>query len=263
MRTGIAARAWALVLCGVMAASWALPGAAQPAPQAIAVGTELPRMAQMKEGPRLYLRLREMQGVTRPIDIWRREVRFETVGGERRLHVLQSWTGPVSAPTELRLDSWFGARDFKPLTHERFFTRAEETRNEGFQFSPTGVSALASTPANTRNGFNVAFDEPAFNFETDMEMLEALPLAAGWRGRLVFYHPGGGPAAPYVFVVEGSHALPSPGGAPVDCWLVTLAAEKGDRAQASRFYVDKRSQQVLRVEQLVPDGSVIVKVRLS
>ncbi|MGM9484872.1 DUF3108 domain-containing protein [Roseateles sp. NT4] len=255
------ARAWSRVVAVVMSVVWATPGFAQSAPQAITVGTELPRMAQMKEGPRVYVRFRELKGVTRPLDIWRREVKFETVGGERRLHISQSWTGPVAAPTELRLDSWFGATDFKPLTHERFLTRAEEKRNEGFQFSPSGVTGLSTTPENTRAGFTEMFSEPAFNFETDMELLEALPLADGWRGRVMFYHPGGGPAAPYVFTVEGSRPLPGVAGT-VDCWLVTLAAEKADGGRASRFYVDKRSQQVLRVEQPWTEGSVTVKVRL-
>jgi hypothetical protein len=35
-----------------------------------------------------------------------------------------------------------------------------------------------------------------FNFETDMEFLQALPLAKGYEAQIVFHHPGGGRRRP-------------------------------------------------------------------
>jgi hypothetical protein len=233
-----------------------------PAVAHIKVGDVLPRFGMLRPGTRTYLRYRVMQGVWRPIDIWRREVSFEDRSGARRLRIVNLWTGATSAPSNLEIDSWFEVATFAPLTHERRLTRAEEVRNEGFLFAPGRVQALPTTPSNSRAEFVLETPQPVFNFETDMELLQTLPLANGYAARLRFYHPGGPPPADWVFRVVGSTRLQHAGTA-VDCWMVTMSQAENPGPNPSRFFVAKQGQGVLRVEQPQSDGSLTVKMLVA
>lgn len=249
------------VVAGLLVMAAASPSLAEPV--AITAGGPMARLATLKEGTRLYLRSLEKDGVARPMDMWRRTVKFETVDGQKRLHVTQLWTAAAPSKNQLELDSWFDADSFAPLTHERHWLRDGQTTHEGFQFAPDAVTGLARMSDNARKDFKAPLEEPAFNFETDLEMMEVLDLKKGWSGRMVFYHPGGGPAKPYIVSVAGEVSAPAPGGRAAACWLVLLDAQAEDAFPASRFFVDKITRQVLRVEQPQADGSLIVKTRLN
>lgn len=228
----------------------------------IEVGERLARFDNLTPGTRTYLRYRIMDGVWRPMDLWRREVRFEERDGQRRMRIMQSWTGSTTAPHSLRLDSWFATGTFAPISHERRFVRAEETRNEGFLFAPGRVIGLPAMPENTRASFVQESPQPTFNFETDMEMVQALPLGPGYATKIRFYHPGGAAPADYILHVTGSTSLAGPAG-PVEAWIVEEQAAVSPSGPPSRFFVAKKGQQVLRVEQPQTDGSMVVKVLLS
>jgi hypothetical protein len=229
---------------------------------AIAVGERLARFDNLTPGTRTYLRYRVLNDVWRPVDIWRREVRFDDQGGQRRLHIVQSWTGPTGAISNLDIDSWFEMGTFAPISHERRNVRAEEVRNEGFRFTPSRIDALPATPNNVRASFTLDTPRRPFNFETDMEMLQTLPLAEGYAVRLPFYHPGGSPPSDWVFRVIGSDRLNLATG-PADVWVVEMIPAEGPPVIGGRFFVAKRGQQVLRVEQPMPGGGMIVKVLID
>ena len=99
--------------------------------------------------------------------------------------------------------------------------------------------------------------EPSFNFETDSEFLQALPLAAGYEARIVFHHPGGGPPAPYVFKVTGSQVLTSSAGGKVDCWVMTTDYNRP--GTVAKFWLAKATQLLVRQEATAPDGKIMVK----
>jgi hypothetical protein len=244
-----------------VAASVPLESKAFAAPEEVKVGQALPRFEKLKPGVRRYLRHREMNGVVRSIDIWTREVRFEEREGKPLLRIVQQWTGPASAPHTLRLDSWFERGTFRPITHERFYERAEEKRNEGFRFLADKIGPLETTPGNVHKKFEMASPEATFNFETDMEFLQTLALAPGYEASIRFYHPGGPAPAAYIFKVAGAERLAGPGGEPIDCWLVTTDYNVPS-AKPARFWVSKKDQIVLKVEQVSADGSKTVKTLL-
>jgi hypothetical protein len=229
---------------------------------AVTVGERMARFENLRPGTRTYLRYRVLNGIWRPMDLWRREVRFDEQGGQRRLRIVQTWTGPVGAPSNLEIDSWFEEGTFRPLSHERRTVRAEEVRNEGFLFTPQRVQGLPSTPSNSRAEFSLDTPEPVFNFETDMEMVQTLPLANGYAARLRFYHPGGAPPSDWIFRVTGSARLPF-GSAQLDVWVVTMAAAERPDTVVTRFFVAKQGQQVVRVEQPQSTGGMVVKVLID
>jgi hypothetical protein len=248
-----------LTLLSAFAAASFIQASAIAAPVDIPLGKPLPRFEKLKPEARYYIRYRiGTDGVATPMDLQRKEVRFEEQDGRRRLRIVQHWQGPTAS---LDLDSWFEDKTFRPLTHQRDRTRDGKVTREGFRFLPDRIIGLADQPDNSRKDFEIESAEPTFNFETDLETLQTLPLKKGAEFRIVFYHPGGGAPAPYVFKVAGEEKAHFAGMA-VDCWVVTT--DYNDPARPiSRFWVAKDSQIVIRVVNPQADGTTIVKSLLS
>ncbi|WP_296948489.1 hypothetical protein [uncultured Massilia sp.] len=248
-------------LLAAFAASLGLssPFAALAAPHDVDVGTPLPRYDLLKPGAHHYLRFLRVPatGASQPIDIWMREVRFEDRDGKRQLHVVQRWDAVLPAPSVRTFDSWFEAGTFRPLTHERVLDKDGKRSVEGFAFAPDRITGLPGLADNTQKDLAVHSPEPTYNFETDIELLQALPLADGYVARINFYHPGG-KAAPqrYTFRVTGSASIAGPAG-PVDCWV--LETDYNQPGAASTFWFAKGSQLMVRQESPMPDGRVMVK----
>ncbi|WP_454762066.1 DUF3108 domain-containing protein [Caulobacter segnis] len=180
--------------------------------------------------------------------------------GVKRLHIVQHWDG--ATPGALKtLDSWFELSTFRPFTHERRTTKDGQTKVEGFAFQPDRIVGLKDLPGNAQAAYDVASPQPTFNFETDMELLQALPLAAGYEASIVFHHPGGSPPAPYVFKVTSSEVLTSSAGGKVDCWVVTTDYNRPENKPAT-FWIAKDSQVVIKNVATAPDGAVWVKTLL-
>lgn len=239
-----------------LALAAATPGWAAPTP--VTVGQPLARFDRIKPDVHRYLRYRQVGETLTPLDIWTREIRVEPdAAGVRRLHIVQHWDG--AAPGAVKtLDSWFELGTFRPFTHERRTTKDGQTKIEGFDFKPDRIVGLKDLPGNAQVAYDVASPQPAFNFETDMELLQALPLAAGYAAQIVFHHPGGGAPAPYLFKVAGSETLTGPAGGRIDCWVVTTDYNHPEWAPA-KFWLAKDSQVVVKVVSPAPDGSTWVK----
>ncbi len=241
----------------------ALPLAAHAAVHDVDVGAPLPRFDLLKPGIHHYLRFLRVPatGASQPIDIWMREIRFEEQGGKPRLRVVQRWDAVLPAPSVRTFDSWFEARTFRPLTHERVLDKDGKRTVEGFAFAPDRIAGLPGLADNTQKDLSVASSEPTYNFETDIELLQALPLAEGYAARINFYHPGG-KAAPqrYTFRVTGSATIAGPAG-PVDCWV--LKTDYNQPGTDATFWFAKGSQLMVRQESPMPDGRVMVKTLID
>ncbi|MBI1773094.1 MAG: hypothetical protein HYR68_12245 [Burkholderiales bacterium] len=100
-----------------------------------------------------------------------------------------------------------------------------------------------------------------YNFETDLEFFQTLPLATGYEARVNFYHPGS-PTAPayYSFKVAGEESIAGPTGN-VDCWLVTTDYNRP--GSVTKFWFAKQSQIMLRQEAKMPDGRTLVKTLID
>jgi len=219
------------------------------------VGTTLPRFALVKEGTHRYLRFMKQGDASMPADIWTREVKFEQADGKPLLRIRQRWDGVAPTPSVRLIDSRFEAGTFRPLTHERITERDGKRVVEGFAFAPDRITGLKELAENTQKELSVASAEPAFNFETDIEFLQALPLAPGYEARVNFYHPGG-PTPPqrYTFKVSGSATIAGPAG-PVDCWVVTTDYNKP--GSVSTFWFAKGTQLMVRQEGKVGERTLV------
>jgi hypothetical protein len=238
---------------------------AQAAVTSIDVGTPLPRFSLVKPGTHHYLRyFRTLEGANIPLDIWAREVRFEQREGKQQMHIVQRWDGAMASPTSpassKRLDSWFETATFRPLSHVRITERDGKKLVEGVVFAKEGVMGMPDLADNALKTLSVASGEPTFNFETDIEFLQALPLAEGYEASINFYHAGGPAPKRYQFKVAGSETIAGPAG-PVDCWVVTT--DYGTPGADAKFWFAKGSQLMLRQESAPRDGKVLVKTMID
>lgn len=248
----------------VLAAAAAAPlaGAARAADvDQLAVGRPLPRFDLLKAGTRTYLRSVEKDGAHIAVDVWKREVRFEDVDGVRRLHIVQRWDGTGQTPSLAERDSVFEMGTFRPLTHVRTTTRDGNRVVEGFRFTPEAITGLEGLADNSRADFSVPSSEAMYNFETDMEMLQALAWAPGYAVSIPFYHPAGGPPARYLWRVGDEAVLTGPDGAPIDCWVVETDYNSGG-ASVARFWLAKSTQQLIKMESPAPSGMLHRKTLL-
>jgi len=255
---------WVLAAFGAGAVSAASAPGARAEEARLHVGDALPRFSLLTPGVHRYVRY-QIEGEKRTvIDLWSRRVSFEQKDGRALLHLSQRWDEVNVKPggaQSLEQDSWFEPSTFRPLTHVRRVTRDDKVTQGGYRFLPDKVVGMSELPDNLRRDFSLAYAEPAYNFEYDMELLQTLPLAEGYVANIEFYDAGVDPKADrYVFKVAGSDRIRSWAGAPVDCWLVTADYNTGK--VVSRFWFDKHSQVLVREEQVQADGSTLVKALL-
>jgi hypothetical protein len=223
----------------------------------IDAGTQLPRFGLLKPGTHHYLRFLKDQGANKPLDIWEREIRFEEKDGKRLMRVRQRWDGAATTPYTVLIDSWFEPGTFRPISHERIREKDGTRVVEGFLFSPSKVTGMPDLADNTQKALVVESSEPTFNFETDMELLETLPLAEGEEFRINFYHPGGKPPPQrYSWKVVGSETIAGPAG-PVDCWVLTTDYNQPAPAAVSKFWFAKGTQVMVRQESATPKGTFV------
>jgi hypothetical protein len=233
---------------------------ANAAVQNIDVGMQLPRFALLKEGTHHYLRFVKTADANNPIDIWTREVRFEQRGGEKLMRIRQRWDAVAPAPAVRLLDSWFEPGTFRPRTHETIREQDGKRVVAGFAFAPDRVTGIADLAGNSQKDLVVESSEPTYNFETDIEFLQTLPLAEGYEAHINFYHPGGPAPQRYTWKVVGSETIAGPAG-PVDCWVLTTDYNKP--GTVSKFWFAKATQLMLRQEGAIGDGKVLVKTLID
>ena len=233
---------------------------AQAAVTPVPVGAPLARFDKIKPSVHRYLRYKQTGETVTPVDIWTREIRFEPKDGQTRLHIIQHWDS-ATTPAAKTLDSWFEVGTFAPISHVRRTTKDGQTKVEGFAFTADRVTGLTDLPDNAAKAYDVAAPGRTFNFETDMELLQALPLKAGYEASINFLHPGGGAPAPYLFKVTGSEVLSTPAGGKIDCWVMTTDYNRPEFPPA-RFWLAKDGQVMVKVVSPLPDGSAVVKVLL-
>jgi hypothetical protein len=258
------ARRRSLALVFALGVGLAAYGGAHAETQVVRVGPPPARMDLLKAGSHRYLRYEVKGGRRVAHDIWDRTIAFEQKDGRRLLHITQRWDEVNAAPgatTAIEQDSWFEPQSFRPLTHIRRVFVGPKVTVSGYAFLADKAVGLADLADNSRKDFALAYDETPFNFEYDMELIQTLPLRAGYAASIVFYDAGIDKKADrYTFKVAGSDRIEGWDGRSVDCWLVT--ADYNTRTVQSRWWVDKASQLVLREESRRDDGAMFIKTLL-
>jgi hypothetical protein len=230
-------------------------------PVLIKQGSSLPRANLLKEGTHRYLSYFHDGESNMPIDIRTRTVRFETRDGKKHMQIKQRWDGAGKVESTKWIDSWFEVDTFVPLTHQRITARDGKKLTEGFIFQPNSITGMPDLAENTQKDMSVSTLEPTFNFETDIELLQTLPLEAGYQASINFYHPGGKTAPTrYLFKVIGSETIFA-GGSMIECWIVTTDYNAPN--SIAQFWFAKNTQLLVRKESGLTNGKKIIQVLLD
>jgi hypothetical protein len=184
----------------VTVAALASPATAAPAvPHRLEVGERLPDVRFLAPRRRVYLRYELHDANRRAVDIWLREVTLDTTGAQPVLHIVQRWVGAGAQPYTLDQDSSFAPDTLRPIRHERTLVRDGKSTHRGFEFTAQHVTGDPDPRTPEAGPLDVSTTEPVYNFETDIELLEALPLKRGYQVSIPFYDPGREPPARYRF----------------------------------------------------------------
>jgi hypothetical protein len=225
------------------------------------VGDKLSRAYLLKPGVHRYIRYKiTPDGHRNTIDVWTREISYESKDGRPLLHIHQQWDEVAPAATLIQ-DSWFEPDTFRPLTHIKRVVRDGKTTIGGYRFMPDKIVGMDELAENSRKGFVQASPEPTYNWETDLEFLQALPLGEGYSANIDFYDPPLDPPARYTYAVTGSDKIAAPDGDQIDCWVVAIDF-KAENA-SSRFWFAKKTQILMREEVKTADGNLLVKALLN
>ena len=232
--------------------------------ETLEVGRSLARFSLVQPATRLYLRYKVIGDSRQTIDIWRRQIRFEQQDGKRRMHVVWRWDSVGERKFTSTRDYWFEPDTFRPLTITRRLTEGEKTTVSGFRYLPDRVVGLADLPDNARKDFLQPTQIAPYAFETDMELLQALPLRSGYSVRIPFYEPGPGQPGPqfYTYRVVDSDKIGGADGNAVDCWIVEAPSDNPEYG-ATRFWIAKKTQVTIREETRLRDGSLFVKMLMA
>lgn len=229
----------------------------------VSVGPKLARASLLRPSVHRYVRyLIKPDGARRLIDLWTRRLTYEPAPGSgvREMRIQQRWDRPDGSLTLLQ-DSWFEPGTFRPLMHVRRTDHGDRTVVWAFRFNRKEVSGIPDFARNERSDFRMPQTEEHYNFEHDMELLQALPLATGRKFDIPFYDAGIDKQPDrYEFDVAGSGRLQGADGKDIDCWVVTAAYKTGK--VVSRFWFSKRDQVLVREEETMNDGSKLIKTLL-
>jgi hypothetical protein len=231
-------------------------------PETLRVGERLRRFDLLKPGVHRYLRYTVSNGRRNAIGIWSRTISLEDSAGARRMRIhLRSDYAGGSLPLTLDQDATFESGTLRPFTHVWRRQHGDTVAVAGYRFLLDRIVGMNDLPDNARKEFSIALAEPAFNFEYDAELLQALRLEQGVSVSAEFDDPGFDSPVRYTFVVAGTESIEGPDGRPIDCWLVTSDYNTG--RVVSRFWFAKRSQLLVREEAPTANGGLLVKILLS
>jgi hypothetical protein len=225
------------------------------------VGKPLARFSLLKASTRIYLRYKIVDGRRETIDLWRRKVSFDEHNGQRRLHIFWRWDSVGERKFSRTEDFWFEMSTFRPLTVERRLDKDGTITVRGYRYLPDRIEGLADLPNNDAKDFVQPAKMPAYNWETDMELLQALPLAAGYEVRIPFYEAGQDQDAPqyYDYKVVGEDTIASAEGHAIACWVVGIDSTDPEWGP-TRLWFAKDTQIMLREETKLKDGTIFVKI---
>jgi len=234
------------------------------ASETLEVGKPLARFSLMQSATRLYLRYQVVDGARRTLDIWRRQITFEQQDSKQRMHITWRWDSVGERKFTSTREYWFEPDTFRPLTLTRRLVEGDKTTVSGFAYLPDRIAGLADLPDNARKDFVQPAKIAPYAFETDMELLQALPLRDGYTVRIPFYEPGPGQPEPklYTYHVVGSSKVATADNGGIDCWIVETSSDDPEYGP-TRFWLSKKTQVVLREETRLRDGSLFVKMLMT
>lgn len=224
------------------------------------VGQPLPRAAMLVPGVHRYVRYIISGDSRRLLDLWSRSLSYEEKDGQQLLHIVQRWDAADKSYVAV-FDQTFEAKTFKPLAQSQTVTRNGAAKVLSVVFDGSKVDSTTDDSSDHGKPLHEKFEMTFYNWHTDMELLQALPLKKGYAASIPFYDVGQEAPARYTYSVVGQETIPSPDGVPIDCWVVSFTPDAAN--PPIRFWFAKRNQVLVREEATVPGQGILVKTLLN
>ncbi|UOQ69215.1 DUF3108 domain-containing protein [Hymenobacter volaticus] len=247
---------------GWVLGAWLLAySAAAQTPDTLRVGDRRLQVSRLQPGTRQYLVYFQNPAQPKMLGfwLWRRQVQATRHQGAPVLRITQHWYG-ADTISYREVTSLVRAGDFASLYH------AETVKGQlkAYNWNSTGIAGADSVAGNQANAFQQPFQQPAFNWNLDIETFELLPLAAGKRFVIPFYDAGGKPPTYVTYTVTGAETLAVPGGPPVACWKLVTAGLTPTKAPFKQtFWISQRDHEFLKEEDQYPGGLSRYKIKTS
>jgi len=247
------------VAAGLLALLAAPVVAARPKVDMLQVGQPLARFDLIKPGVHRYARYMIVGEQRKLLDIWTRRVSFETENGKPVLRVHQRWDAADKSYVAL-FDQTFETGSFRPRSQAKTVTRDGVTKTQSVRFDGAKVDSIGDGEPGAGKPVHEAFSTLFYNWHTDMEFLQALPLAPGYAASIPFYDVGLEPPARYTYAVTGEDKLRAADGTPIKCWVMEFRGKPSD--PSIRYWISKRGQILVREQATSADG-ILVKTLLN
>ncbi|SDP98397.1 hypothetical protein SAMN05428975_4735 [Mucilaginibacter sp. OK268] len=244
-----------------LALLWALMGNLKPVwAQADTIRlTDKRLMTQvLKPGNRQYLVYFQMLKNKKNLRFWYwiRNTSIENRNGEEVFTVNQHWFGSDTLAYR-SVYSVNRTADFAPLYHAETINNKTKAYNWGVD----KITGADSVKDNTAKNFSLAFTQPNFNWNLDIETFEMLPLAAGKTFAINFYDAGLQPPAYMLYKVIGSDLLSTLNNDRVDCWKLFTEGDSQGKHYTQTFWISKKGHEFLKEEDTF-DGGYRYKIKL-
>jgi len=185
---------------------------------------------------------------------WLRDVSVQNRGGKEVIVITQHWYGADSGSYRT-VCSINDAGDFAPVYHRELV----RGKVNAYDWKGDGISGADSVEGNARKGFRLAFDQPNYNWNLDIETFELLPLAEGRAFLINFYDAGYGEPRYVRYTVAGSERIRLTGGQETDCWV--LYTEDSEKGYSEKYWISKKDHEFLKEEDHF-NGMIRYKVRM-
>ena len=185
---------------------------------------------------------------------WLRDIAVQREGGKDIYVITQHWYGSDSGSYR-QVYSVNDAGDFAPLYHRELV----RGKLNAYDWKGDGITGTDSVEGNVRKGFKLAFDQPNYNWNLDIETFELLPLAEGKAFLINFYDAGYGTPKYERYEVIGSERIPLLDGQESDCWV--LRTENKEKGYTETYWISKKDRVFLKEEDHF-NGMVRYKIRM-
>ena len=189
--------------------------------------------------------------------LWLRDIKKTQRDGAKVFTVTQNWYGNDSTVYR-HVYSVNREIDFAPIYHE------ENSGNKinAYNWTAKEISGADTVAGNVRKDFTLAFTQPNFNWNLDIETFEMLPLAADKAFAINFYDAGSGLPRYALYTVSGSEVLKTLDNKEVDCWKLVTEGSNAGKSYRQVFWISKKSHEFLKEEDSM-DGMYRYKIKLS
>ncbi len=175
-----------------------------------------------------------------------RTVNVSEQGGEPTISVTQRYDGKEKVSTDV---STVKRRTLEPLTYNSDLPNQKES----FTFTPQLVQGTITPVTGEAKTVTKSLKERVFNAVVVQELIQSLPLKAGYAVSVKIYNPGKAFLSP-TYRVARSERLKTANGTDIETWVI----ESG----GTTLWVSKRTQDLMMMKVQLNNGSQFWKVRL-